>query len=134
MQTRSTLLQVFSDSFNRWSKRRRDVRELQSMVESGRGELSAVARDIGIPSDELWRVAERGPKAPSQLPELLEALALKEPKDPRILNDMLTVCEMCAHKHRCDSDLAAGTIAQHYVEYCGNSEVITSLSSSKTRT
>lgn len=131
MQTRSSLLHVFSDSFDRWNKRRRDIREIQTIAQPGRGELSALARDIGISSDELLRVTKSGPKTPPELPQLLNVLALEEPKDPRILNDMLTVCSMCMHKRRCNDDLAAGKSAQNYAEYCDNTEAIDSLLPSK---
>lgn len=131
MKPKSSLLHVFSDSFSRWNKRRRDLREIQTIAEPGRGELSALARDIGISSDELLRVAKSGPKTTSELPKLLNVLALEEPRDPRILNDMTTVCGMCMHKRRCNDDLETGKSAQNYTEYCDNAEAISSLLPSK---
>jgi hypothetical protein len=34
---------------------------------------------------------------------------------------------MCASKRQCDRDLAAGTSAEHYEEYCLNAPTIDSL-------
>lgn len=131
MKTKSSLLHVFSDSFNRWNKRRQDLREIQTIAEPGRGEVGALARDIGISSDELLRVTKSGPKMPRELPQLLNVLALEEPRDPRILNDMMTVCGMCMHKSRCNDDLEAGKSAQNYVDYRDNAEAIDGLLPSK---
>jgi hypothetical protein len=34
---------------------------------------------------------------------------------------------MCIQKRRCDRDLAAGTAAAHYQDYCGNADTIDGL-------
>jgi hypothetical protein len=44
-----------------------------------------------------------------------------------VLRDMERVCSMCDHKRQCDRDLAAGTAAKHYEEYCGNADTIDGL-------
>jgi len=53
-----------------------------------------------------------------------EALARTE---PLVLRDMERVCSLCNHKRQCDRDLAAGTAAAHYEEYCGNAPTIDGL-------
>ena len=40
--------------------------------------------------------------------------------EPLVLRDMERVCALCSQKRRCDRDLAAGTSAAHYQEYCAN--------------
>ena len=44
-----------------------------------------------------------------------------------MLRDMERVCSLCNHKRQCDRDLAAGTAAAHYEEYCGNADTIDGL-------
>ena len=44
-----------------------------------------------------------------------------------MLRDMERVCSLCNHKRQCDRDLAAGTSAAHYQEYCGNADTIDGL-------
>jgi hypothetical protein len=47
-----------------------------------------------------------------------------------ILRDLERVCAMCRYKRQCDHDLAAGTIAAHYREYCLNAPTIEQLKQS----
>ena len=47
--------------------------------------------------------------------------------EPLVLRDMERVCSLCNHKRQCDRDLAAGTAAAHYEEYCGNADTIDGL-------
>jgi hypothetical protein len=42
----------------------------------------------------------------------------------RGLRDMERICALCLHKRRCDEDLAAGTLPEHYQEYCPNAPTI----------
>jgi hypothetical protein len=44
-----------------------------------------------------------------------------------VLRDMERVCSLCSHKRQCDRDLATGTAAAHYEEYCGNADTIDGL-------
>ena len=47
--------------------------------------------------------------------------------EPLVLRDMERVCALCSQKRRCDRDLAAGTSAAHYQEYCANAPTIDGL-------
>ena len=47
--------------------------------------------------------------------------------EPLVLRDMERVCALCSHKRQCDRDLAAGTAAAHYEEYCANAPTIDGL-------
>ena len=55
---------------------------------------------------------------------MLAALGIDEDDlartEPLVLRDMERVCSLCNHKRQCDRDLAAGTAAAHYEEYCRN--------------
>ena len=40
------------------------------------------------------------------------------------MRDMERVCSFCTHKRQCRQELAAGTAATNYVEYCENADTI----------
>jgi len=44
-----------------------------------------------------------------------------------VLHDMERVCALCGHKRECDRDLAEGTSAEHYREYCLNAPTVEEL-------
>jgi hypothetical protein len=71
------------------------------------------------------------PHAVDELPKLLTALGIDERElsrtQPLVLHDMVRVCASCQQKHQCDRDLAAGTSAQHYQEYCFSASTIDAL-------
>jgi hypothetical protein len=64
----------------------------------------------------------------NELPYTLTALGIDEAAlrraEPALLRDMECVCSFCTHKRRCHQELAAGTAATNYVEYCENAETI----------
>lgn len=66
-----------------------------------------------------------------ELPKLLKVLGVDEADlartQPLVLRDMERVCALCHHKRQCDRDLAAGTSAEHYKEYCLNAPTIDDL-------
>ena len=76
-------------------------------------------------------LVRQGPHAADELPRLLKSLGIDEADlartQPLVLRDMERVCAMCASKRQCDRDLAAGTSAEHYEEYCLNAPTIDSL-------
>jgi hypothetical protein len=82
----------------------------------------------GTRGNELVR---KGPHAADELPKLLSALGIKADDlariEPMVLHDMERVCTLCNHKRGCDRDLAAGTSAEHYEEYCANASTIAGL-------
>ena len=47
--------------------------------------------------------------------------------EPLVLRDMERVRALCSEMRRCDRDLAAGTSAAHYQEYCANAHTIDGL-------
>jgi hypothetical protein len=62
------------------------------------------------------------------LPYILTALdideeALRRAK-PALLRDMERVCSFCTRRRQCHQELAAGTAATNYVEYCENADKI----------
>lgn len=92
-------------------------------------EIAHIARDMGIGVQDLVRFVNAGPRAADQLPKLLRALNIDSPVsgDPVMMRNLLRGCIMCAHKTRCDHDLAAGTAARNFRSYCPNAEMLNAL-------
>jgi hypothetical protein len=73
-------------------------------------------------------LVRRGSKGANELPYMLTALGIDETAlsraEPALLRDMERVCSYCTHKRQCRQEVAAGTAATNYVEYCENSDTI----------
>ena len=111
------------DLFARWLERRREIAELCTCDAIGR---EKIAIDLGLSSGELDQLVQRGPHAADELPKMMAALGLDAKAiaraQPLVMRDLERVCALCEQKKQCGRDLAAGTAAQHYKEYCVNAE------------
>jgi hypothetical protein len=105
-------------------------RKLNELMEyaAGSDELVRVARELNVAPAELELLVRRGSQRASELPEMLTALGIYETAVWRaervLLRDMERVCSSCTHKRQCHQELADGTAATNYVEYCGNANTI----------
>lgn len=111
-----------------WLKHRQEIRELRDM---NSGDFDRIARDLCVSPAELDELVRQGPHASDELPQLLKALGIDEAAlsrtRPVLQRDMMRVCAACQEKNRCNSDLDAGTLVQHYEEYCPNAPAIEEL-------
>jgi len=116
------------DTFGEWLKHRRELREMREMDAASLGQI---ASELRMSSADLEALVRRGPHAADELPQMLAALGVDQQDlartEPLVLRDMERVCSLCNHKRQCDRDLAAGTAAAHYQEYCGNADTIDGL-------
>jgi transcriptional regulator with XRE-family HTH domain len=116
------------DIFGEWLKHRRELREMREMDAANFGQI---ASDLRMSSADLEALVRQGPHAADELPKMLAALGIDQDDlartEPLVLRDMERVCSMCIHKRQCDRDLADGTAAAHYEEYCANSPTIDGL-------
>jgi hypothetical protein len=116
------------DVFGDWLKHRRELREMREMDAAN---FNQIAGELRMSSDDLEALVRQGPHAADELPKMLTALGVNqqdlERSQPHVLRDMERVCSLCSHKRQCDRDLAAGTAAEHYEEYCGNTDTIRGL-------
>jgi uncharacterized protein YjiS (DUF1127 family) len=114
--------------FGDWLKHRQEMRELRDM---NSGEFARIAQDLCVSPAELDAVVRQGPHASDELPRLLKSLGIDEATlsrtQPVLQRDMVRVCASCQQKARCNSDVDAGTLAQHYEEYCPNAPAIDKL-------
>jgi hypothetical protein len=118
------LTQTFCD----WLNHRRELEEMRQL---GPAEFDRVAGDLQISPADLTELVRQGPHAADELPKLLAALGISVENlaqvEPMVLHDMERVCALCNQKGECDRDLAAGTSAEHYKQYCLNAPTIASL-------
>ena len=115
------------DLFGDWLKQRRELNELMEFA-ADPGELERVARELNVTPGDLERLVRQGSQSASELPYMLTALDIDEAAlsraEPALLRDMERVCSFCTHKRRCHQELATGTAATNYVEYCNNADAI----------
>jgi hypothetical protein len=123
-----SVLERLTHTFSEWLNHQREVSEMRQL---GAAEFNRVAADLQLSPADLTELVNQGPHAADELPKLLAALGIKAEDlariEPVVLHDMERVCAMCSHKRECDHDLAAGTSAEHYQEYCLNAPTIEDL-------
>lgn len=115
------------DLFGNWLKQRRELNELMEYAAEF-GELEPVARELNMTPADLDRLVRQGSQSADELRYTLTALDIDEAAlrrvEPTILRDMERICSFCAHKRQCRQEVAAGTAAANYAEYCENSDTI----------
>ena len=118
------------DLFARWLHHRREIAVLCTCDGA---EYGLIARDLGVSPGELSELVRRGPHAADELPKMMAALGLDVQAiarvQPMVMRDLERACAQCRQKKQCDRDLAAGTAAQHYEEYCVNAPTLAALKS-----
>jgi uncharacterized protein YjiS (DUF1127 family) len=124
------------DAIANWVKKYRQAVGLRGeLANCGAEEVALIARDIGVSPEELRFAASKGPHAADELPKLLRALRVDPQKlasdDPAIMRSLERICISCGHKNQCQHDLAAGTAASHYRDYCPNAMSLDALFHSK---
>jgi hypothetical protein len=121
-------VELVIDTFANWLKHRRELKEMREMDSANFGRI---ANELRMSSADLEALVRRGPHAADELPKMLKALGIDQEAlvrtEPLVLRDMERVCALCSQKHRCDRDLAAGTAAAHYEDYCANAPTIDGL-------
>jgi hypothetical protein len=119
-----------------WVERYRQAIGLRrELANCGAEEVAAIARDIGLSTQELEFIASKGLHAADELPKLLRALGVDPQKLASCrgtsLRDLQRICITCGHKAQCQHELTAGTAAAHYHDYCPNAISIEELFRSK---
>ena len=120
----ATLFGKFAD----WLRYRRELSEARRL---NRTDIDAIARDLRVSAGELDRLVAAGPHSADEMPDMLKALGIDADDlartEPLMVRDMQRVCSLCRDKPHCHSELAAGTAAEHYREYCPNAPTIDAL-------
>ena len=123
-----SVVERLTHTFSQWLKHRQELSEMRHLDAS---EFNRIASDLRLSPADLDELVRQGPHAADELPKLLKALGISEADlarvEPMVLHDMERVCALCGHKRECDRDLAEGTSAEHYREYCLNAPTIEQL-------
>ncbi len=123
-----SVFERLTHTFSDWLNHRREINEMRQLSAV---EFDRVAADLQLSPADLNQLVNQGPHAADELPKLLAALGVKAEDlariEPVVLHDMERVCAMCSHKRECDHDLAAGTSAENYKQYCLNAPTIEEL-------
>ena len=119
-----------------WVKKYRYVAGLRNeLAYCGPEEIANTARELGLSSRDLYRIARKGPNAADLLQKMLLALGVNPQalasQDPMIMRDLQRLCIMCGQKKQCKHELAAGTAGKNYREFCPNAFTLEALLSGK---
>lgn len=121
-------VEFWIDKFAGWLRHRRDLNEIRRM---NRTDFNLIAHDLRISPDDLDRLVAAGEHGADEMPTMLKALGIDvkdlQRAEPLMVRDMQRVCGLCRDKTHCHGELAAGTAAQHYREYCPNAPTIDAL-------
>jgi hypothetical protein len=121
-------LQYLIDGFAGWLKRQRELGEIGRLDHDA---MQRIAADLRIAPDDLDALVRNGPHATDELPQMLAALGIDRAalarSQPLVLRDLARVCALCKDKARCRGDLAAGTAATRFEDYCLNAPTIDGL-------
>jgi len=106
---------------NRW-------RAIDELAACPPGELKRIAADVGVSSEELYRLS-RNPNGHAELlPRRLELLGIDaeyvRQAMPTTYRDLTRVCAACPAPRRCRHDLAHGDAQSGLESYCLNAPTI----------
>lgn len=89
------------------------------------------ARELNVQPDELASLADRNPQSAALLEKLLLALGVEPGKlkhaNPLIMRDLQRLCIACVAKRRCEHELAEGTAAENFRDFCPNAFALDAL-------
>ena len=123
-----SLIKAVSQWWREWARRASARFELKCC---GEEEVERMARDIGLSSSELRRLASLGPDSADLLLRRMAALDLDRKEvsqtEPRTFQDLQRVCSMCNHHRRCRGDLARDADDPAWHDYCPNASTLMAL-------
>jgi hypothetical protein len=118
------------------SKYRETLADTGRLDQCSANEVGAIAKDLGITASQLQAVVAKGPGAADLLQKMLVALGVDPERiakaEPAAMRDLQRLCAACDHKSRCRHELAAGTAATHFHEFCPNAFTLDALFAEKT--
>jgi len=98
-------------------------------------DVAQTARELGIQPSELASLTNKGVQSIALLEKMLRALGVEPGQlasaNPLIMQDLTRLCITCVAKGRCERDLAAGSAADNFRDYCPNAYTLDKLIKSK---
>ncbi|MCF8475633.1 MAG: DUF6455 family protein, partial [Pseudolabrys sp.] len=96
-----------------------------------RDDVMEIAKDLGVSAGDLREMMSKGPGAADLLKKMLVALGVDGKTlamaKPLVLRDLQRLCATCGNKKRCAHELADGTAAAHFQEFCPNAFTLAAL-------
>ena len=87
-------------------------------------EVERMARDLGMPSSELRKIANRGPEAADLLLRRMAELNLDSKEvaatAPGTFQDMQRLCTLCESHRQCARDIGRDPADKAWEDYCPN--------------
>ena len=127
-RTSRTLTKAVLQWWRDWTRRSAARLELKCR---GEDEVERMAKDVGVSSSELRRLASLGPDSADLLLRRMAALDLDRNEvsrtEPRAFQDLQRVCTMCNHHRRCRRDLARDSGDPAWEDYCPNAATLMAL-------
>ena len=120
------------DAIAGWINKYRHMHGVRDELgECSHEDVMRIATDLGVPVSDLLGLAAKGSRSADVLQKLLLALSV-DPKalaknDPALMRDLQRLCIVCSHKGRCQHELAKGTTAEHFREFCPNAYTLDAL-------
>jgi hypothetical protein len=107
-----------------WVSKYRNAIGFDELGMCGPDEVMRMAEEIGVTPSQLHELASKGTGNPNLLKSMLLALHV-DPEvladmDPLIARELKWLCITCGNKQRCKHELAKGTAAEHFREFCPN--------------
>lgn len=94
-------------------------------------DVAQTARALGIQPSELASLTNKGVESTALLEKMLRALGVEPGKlakaNPLIMQDLTRLCITCVARGHCERDLAAGTAADNFRDYCPNTYTLDKL-------
>ena len=124
------------DAIANWVNKYRNVAAAHSDFEQcSPDDVRQIAGDLGVPVSELRAISAKVPGSAELLSKMLTALRV-DPEalaksDPAVMRDLQRLCVSCGQKGRCQHELAKGTAAEHFHEFCPNAFTLDALFKSK---
>jgi hypothetical protein len=125
-------VEMIIDAVADWVSRcRQAMHPSADFAACGPDEVRRIASDLGIDTQELQKLSAHGPHSADLLQKMLPALGLDSNAltraDPALMRDLQRLCVTCGNKRRCQHDLAEGTAAGGFSEYCPNAFTLDAL-------
>src|SRR5476649_743889 len=131
-QPSTPVIDLVLNSIAGWVNRYREILgRTNDLGQCSRDEVMQIAKDLGVSANELRELVSKGPHAADLVQKMLVALTVDPKaivnKNPLVMRDLQRLCVNCTDKKRCANELANGSAAAHFHEFCPNALTLDSL-------
>ena len=111
-------------TISKWVNKYRQMAKGSELDNCSPDDLRQIASDLGVPISDLQMLVSTSSRSGEYLRQMLAALhidpsALADAR-PSTMRDLQRVCSTCSNTDKCQHELAEGTAAGHFHEFCPN--------------